>query len=228
MGPNGQPRVEALWRETLRQGLHIAAALFIIPLRWLGFKYAIGFAVIAFFWNLLAMPGLFRATLRADEKAKGYSPGMLAYSVSILVLAVFFPVPVLAAAWAVLSVSDGLATLSGKLFGKKPLCWNKDKTWTGSIAFFSSATVFGWLAFLMTAGNPGSSPIAMGLPFPALSGPPLNAFMVFAASLGAALISALAESLPLRKINDNLLAPVCYALTLALLLKAVAALVAPA
>ncbi len=148
-----QPRMEILFREFYRQALHSAAALFILPLRWLGFWYALVFAGIAFFWNLCAMPRFFPDTLRPEEKERGYSEGMLAYPVAILILALFFPRPILAGGWAVLSMADGLATLSGRLLGGTKLFWNRDKSWMGFLVYFVSAAVFGWMAMLWTWGN---------------------------------------------------------------------------
>jgi len=244
MSGQSQPRIELLYQESYRQALHIAVGLFIIPLRWLGFWYGIGFAAVALLWNLLAMPRWFRDTLRLGERLRGYSSGMLAYPLCILLLAVFFPIPVLAAAWAALSFADGLATLGGRLFGRRNLPWNQNKTWLGSCIFLASATLFGWLAWEWTAVNAdGSCPLATAwLDFLAnrfyadrapLSGffsgnriiSSLNlirehahplCFLTFALLSGSA--AALLESLPLKKLNDNLTAPLFYALVFCLLL----------
>jgi len=244
MGNQSQPRIAIIYQESYRQVLHIAVALFIIPLRWLGFRYGVGFAAAAFIWNLVVMPRWFSETLRPGEKSRGYARGMLAYPLCIFLLALFFPVPVLAAAWAVLSFADGLATFGGKLFGRRNLPWNKNKTWVGSLVFLVSATLFGWLAWEWTQINAaGSCPIAFaGLDFfwnriyanravelgflsagEKFSSLNLildkNAPMLFLAfSFLAGTAAAFLESLSLKKIDDNLTAPLCYALCFALLL----------
>jgi dolichol kinase len=220
MESTNQPKIATIYQEAYRQSLHIAAALFIIPLRWLGFRYATAFAAAAFFWNLVAMPKIFPGTLRPEEKQKGYSIGMLAYPICILLLAIFFPVPIVAAGWAVLSFADGLATVFGKLLGKRPLPWNKHKTWVGSFAFFISAALFGWVALEWTKTN-NSATILIGMAWGSrlwdqsifrISSP-----ILMLLSLISALLAALFESLPIDKINDNILAPIIYAISFLLL-----------
>ena len=243
MERNAQPPIEALFQESYRQLLHIAVALFIIPLRWFGFRYAIGFAIAAFLWNLMVMPRWFKDSFRPSEKQKGYSTGMLVYPISILVMAVLFPLPIMAAGWAVLSVSDGFATLFGKLLGKKSLPWNKKKTWIGLFSFWISASIFGLLAFLWA--NPNileSSPFSRQVLYllsralyliSGLSAPGNffyshsynNHLMVshiisklFVCSCLSALFAAFIESLPLSKLDDNIIAPISYALFLSVVL----------
>jgi dolichol kinase len=234
MEAKSQPPIEELYRESYRQVLHIGVALFIIPLRWFDYRYAIEFAIFAFFWNLLIMPRWFRGSLRPEEKQKGYSTGMLVYPVSILVMALVFPLPILAAGWAVLSLSDGFATLFGKLLGHTPLPWNKKKTWVGFSSFWASAAIFAWIAILWTGGNTEfSSPFSHRLigwlssPCFSFEIPALDAwyeieffmtfvfrdvitlfFCSFVAGLGAAII----ESLSLPKLNDNVIVPIFFSL----------------
>jgi len=45
-----------------------------------------------------------------------------------------------------LAVGDSLSTLAGKIWGKHPLFYNREKTWEGCVAFFLST--FGVLIFL--------------------------------------------------------------------------------
>jgi len=219
------PKIVILYQELYRQTLHSAVALFIIPLRWLNFWYGIIFAIIAFFWNLWLMPRWFKDSFREKEKETGYSKGMLSYSVCILVLAILFPLPMVASGWAVLSLADGLATLFGRVFGKKTLPWNKNKTWLGSMVFFISASVFGWLAFLWTLPNlNASSIISLNLLSNYLNLASLsqilsqNIFLIFTSSLIAGLISAITESLATPYLDDNLTAPLAYALTISILI----------
>ena len=231
MGKKPQPPIEELFQESYRQLLHIAVALFIIPLRWFGFRYAIGFAIAAFLWNLLVMPRWFKGSFRPSEKQKGYSTGMLVYPISILVMAVLFPLPIMAAGWAVLSVSDGSATLFGKLFGKRHLPWKKNKTWIGSFSFFISATFFGWIALLWTGNNMEFSSSFAWKFFHSLESAipifsrnecyPIDYFMnvflddtwlILFCSCIAGFGAAIIESLPFPKFNDNLFVPIFYCL----------------
>lgn len=236
MKKSKQPPIEELYQECYRQILHIAVALFIIPLRWFWFWYAIEIALAAFLWNLFIMPMWFKDSFRPVEKQKGYSTGMLVYPLSIMIMALVFPLPILAAGWAVLSLSDGFATLFGKLFGKTALPWNKNKTWIGSFSFWISAAIFGWIALLWTVPNiECSSPFSyrfinwltanlFHFEFLALdAGQEIADSISFLsqysgqllicsslAGLGAAII----ESLSIPKLDDNLLAPICYSLFL--------------
>jgi len=229
MGKKPQPPIEELFQESYRQLLHIAMALFIIPLRWFGFWYAIEIAIFAFFWNLLVMPRWFKGSFRPLEIQKGYSTGMLVYPISIIIMAVLFPLPIMAAGWAVLSVSDGCATLFGKLFGKRHLPWNKNKTWVGSFSFWASAAIFGWVALVWTGnsiefssnvswrflGLLDSATFSLNVNYPIyylmkdfLNDAPLVCGCSCIAGLGAAIV----ESLPFPKIDDNLFIPIIYCL----------------
>jgi len=234
-----QPPIEELFQESYRQVLHIGFALFIIPLRWFGFWYAIEIAIFAFFWNLIIMPRWFKDSFRPLEKQKGYSTGMLVYPISILVMAVIFPLPIMAAGWAVLSVSDGFATLFGKLLGKRHLPWNKNKTWIGTFSFWISAAIFGWLAIMWTAKNmDGSSifshqftgwlmyarvyflwPISEATAHIEffLSYSLQDPYFLLVASFIAAAGAAMIESLPIAKLDDNLVAPLCFSLFILLI-----------
>jgi len=230
---SGRPRIEILFQESYRKIIHTATAVFIIPLRWLGFWYAVGFSIAAFFWNLWAMPRWFSQSLRPREKQKGYSRGMLSYSLCVLLLAVLFPIPILAAGWAVLSLADGLAALTGGVLGKSRLPWNKNKTWIGSLVFLLAAILFGALAFVWARGlTPDhslySSPVSLkwiGFLWQKTQGDSYSTvdmsimlnetreyFMLYFAIAG--ILSALIESLPISKLDDNLSAPLAYSLAL--------------
>jgi dolichol kinase len=179
------------------------------------------------------MPKWFSHSLRPHEKHKKYSRGIVSYSICVLLLAVFFPLPILAAGWAVLSLADGLAALVGVLAGKSRLPWNKNKTWIGSLTFLVTAILFSALAFLWAHGlDPGyelySSPVSIkwtGLFWQKIHGgnsfsadiaimlsETREYFMLYFAIAG--IVSALVESLPAHKLDDNLSAPLVYSLAL--------------
>jgi len=164
------------------------------------------------------MPRFFQDSLRPKELERGFSRGMLWYSVSVFILGLCFPLPVLAGAWAVLSISDSLATLFGKFFGKKRILWNSSKTWLGFFIYFFSGGIFGWGFFLFTRANVEASSFlwfqaeSLGKMM-AVAPLPLLGF-----SLISGLASALVESLPVSWLDDNLSSPLIYALVMSLML----------
>lgn len=204
-------RIEIIFQELFRQALHCGVALFIIPLRWLGFEYALIFALSAFFWNLLIMPRWFGEAFRVEEKAKGYSVGMLSYPLAIFLLGLFFPLPILAGGWAVLSLADGLATLGGRFFGKKILPWNHHKSWVGFLIFFLCAGIFGWISFIWTWENIQGSSWLWLFDYRLENFRKINLLTLLGYSLVSGLFASLIESLPVSKIDDNLSAPLAYA-----------------
>ena len=86
------------------------------------------------------------------------------------------------------------------------------------MTFFVSGSVFGWLALIWTGENlAGSSPFwtqSLGISRVSWSDP--GQLLLYSVSAG--LISAWVESLPWKKIDDNLAAPLAYALVLTVLL----------
>ncbi|MFO8056761.1 MAG: hypothetical protein R6V10_05650 [bacterium] len=199
-------------RELIRKALHIGVVVLALPLRWFGWWYGIAFAAVSFVWNAVGMPRYFKFTFRDDEKQTGYSRGMLSYPITVLVLIIFFPLPIAASQWATLSFGDGFATLIGKFFGKTPLRWNKDKTYEGMSAFLVMGTLGSFFFFVFTLGNAeGSSFLWQSswvlLHIQSLS-IPMIAFICFASTM----VAAIFESLPFYFIDDNIIAPVAGAL----------------
>lgn len=86
----------------------------------------------------------------------------------------------------VLAFGDGSAYIGGKLFGRRKLPWNQSKTWVGTASFVLVAAPLAALAYWGEARHPSVS---------------------FSTALicgtAAAMLGALAESLPMR-ITDNL------------------------
>jgi hypothetical protein len=103
-----------------------------------------------------------------------------------------------AAAWAILAVGDGTATLAGRAFGAAPLPWNRDKTVAGSVAF-------------ILAGG-GAAVLLCWWTQPALPAPAPLLFVI-AAPVAAAAVAALVETMRIR-LDDNLSVPFAAGATL--------------
>jgi phytol kinase len=86
---------------------------------------------------------------------------------------------------AVLAFGDGSAYFAGKLWGKRKLPWNRQKSWMGTLAFVAVSAPFAALAFWFEARP--ATPFALAL----------------ACATVAAIAGAIAESLPM-KLTDNL------------------------
>ena len=93
------------------------------------------------------------------------------------------------------------------------------------MVFFISASVFGWLFFLWTLPNlNGSSIISLNLLSNYLNLLSVsqilsqNIFLIFFLFLIAGFISAITESLAIPYLDDNLTAPLAYALSISILI----------
>jgi dolichol kinase len=85
----------------------------------------------------------------------------------------------------ILALGDGSAYFGGKLFGKRKLPWNRQKSWMGTLSFILVSAPIGALAFWFEAR-------------------PTVPFELAAwCALAAAVAGAIAESLPV-KLTDNL------------------------
>ncbi len=94
-------------------------------------------ALSALVHNVFLLPRYARILWRDEDRRRGYSAGVVAYSVALVVLTiVFFGRPdVVAGAWGILAFGDGLSSVAGRLLGGPRLPWNPTKTWGGSIVF---------------------------------------------------------------------------------------------
>ena len=200
-------------RELIRKMLHIGVVLFALPLRWLGYWYALVFSVAALIWNGYGMPRLFRFTFREEENKAGYSTGMLSYPLTVFFLAVFFPLPIAVSQWATLSFGDGFATLFGKFFGTHPLPWNKEKTVEGISAFLVMGTLGALFFFWFTMQNvSGSSFLWQGSGVLTLIAG-MDFWEVVVLCVISTAFAAFFESLPIPHVDDNVAAPLAGALT---------------
>lgn len=111
------------------------------------------------------------------------------YPASIFLLALIFHhyLEIVAMAWALLALGDGMAGLTGAAWGKHRLPFNPEKTWEGFAAFI----IFGGAGCVLMKFWVGNTPLTS------------KAWII---CLAAALAGALIESLPIR-LTDNATVP---------------------
>ena len=190
--------------ETARQAVHITMVGWAFLLRVLSWRQAAALALTALLFNAFVLPRAGgRAIFRPDDVRSGVPAGILFYPLSVLILVLVFRerLDIAAAAWAILAVGDGVATIAGRGIASRRLPWNRDKTVAGSVSFALTGGAAGVLLCWWTQP-------ALPLPAPAA--------FVIGAPLVAAIAAALVESLPGR-LDDNLSVPFAAGATLWLL-----------
>ena len=175
--------------ETTRQVVHMTMGGFALLLRWIPWWQAVALATAALAFNLFLLPRLRVNLYRPGESERGVH-GIIWYPLAVLLLLVTFPrrPDIAAAAWGILAIGDGIATLAGRAIGGPRWPWNREKTLSGSAAFAIGGAAAG--VFLAWWCRPAVIP------------PPAFAFTI-AAPILAALAAALVETLPVR-LDDNL------------------------
>ncbi len=124
--------------EFFRKMIHISFGLGALALRYLTPLQALSLAATAFLFNCFLLHRVTSGRVfRKGEEQKGYSPGILLYPLSIIILIIVFywRMEIVAAAWGFLAFGDGAATIAGKLIKGKKLPWNKKKSVIGFISF---------------------------------------------------------------------------------------------
>ena len=97
--------------------MHVGSGLFALLLRVLTWWQAAALATTALLFNLLVLPRVGgRRLYRPLDEARGFPLGILLYPMSVLMLILIFPMrpDIVAAAWAILALGDGAATLVGQ------------------------------------------------------------------------------------------------------------------
>ena len=187
--------------ETRRQMLHMAMASFALLLRALTWWQAALCALAAFLFNLFVLPRVGGASLnRPSDAARGYPLGILFYPLSVLLLILAFPrrPDIVAAAWGILALGDGAATVVGTRSHGPRLPWNPDKSVAGSLAFIAAGALAGIVLAWWT--RPAVAPA-----------PPI--LFTFGAPVLAAIAAAGVESLRVR-LDDNISVPIGAAIVL--------------
>ena len=222
--------------ELPRKLVHVGMGAFALLLRWLTPWQAMLMAVAALILNSFFLHGITRgALLRPEERASGFSRGVVLYPAILLLTFIVFRsrLELAAGIWALLAVGDGMATLSGLALRGPRLLWNPKKTWSGLVAFVlfgtaASAWVIRWVqrAGTWTVGGSDASGGLLTLGGSDASGRIGDAFLLggtvgHAGAAGvpgslsflvigclvATTAAALAESLD-TKADDNIVVPV--------------------
>jgi uncharacterized protein (TIGR00297 family) len=175
--------------ETARKTVHMAMGGFALLLRWLPWWQAVALAAAALAFNLFLLPRLGLGLHRPGDEARGVH-GIVWYPLAVLLLIVSLPhrLDIAAAAWGILAIGDGVATLAGRAIGGRCWPWNREKTLSGSLAFAACGAAAG--VFLAWWCRPAVIP------------PPVIAFTIVA-PIAAAIVAALVETIPVR-LDDNL------------------------
>ena len=171
---------------------------FSLLLRFLTWWQAALCAVLAAAFNVWILPRLQPRVFRPGDLEAPWRSGIVIYPLSIVALILVFPhqPAIVAAAWAILAVGDGAATLVGMKARTRALPWNPQKTVGGLAAFI----VFGGAAGIAAA--PWTTGLPLGSSAWTLAGPAT-----------AAVVAGLAESAPLG-LDDNITVPVTAAVVL--------------
>jgi uncharacterized protein (TIGR00297 family) len=188
------PGSEMLLRAPLfstRKIVHMSMLSFAFLLPYLTWTQAAGCALLALLFNLVVLPRL-DVDLRkstATAPPAGVWTGIVIYPISVLGLILLYrhAMYVVGATWAILALGDGLAGVAGTAWRGPTLPWNREKTWSGFLAFLVAGTAGAYVLTRWTA--------------PTLA--PDFALRVCAAT---ALVGALVESAPIR-LDDNATVP---------------------
>jgi uncharacterized protein (TIGR00297 family) len=180
--------------EDTRQALHIAMGALALLLRYLAWWEAAVLAGVAVAFNLFALPRIAGPSLyRPGEFARRHYSGVALYPASVLVLLLVLPDrrDIVAAAWAILAIGDGMATIVGRRVPGPRIPWNRDKSVAGSAAF----VLFG-----------GAAGAALSWWCrPVIIPPPYDWFSI-AMPFAAALAAAAVETVPIG-LDDNITVP---------------------
>ncbi len=167
---------------------------FALLLPFLSWGEAAGAALLALAFNLLALPRLSvdlrkRMAAGADESAGPLWTGIVAYPVSVLALVLLFGrrMEVVAAAWAIMALGDGLASVVGVAWRGRQLPWSRRKTWPGFLTF-------------IVAGSLGAFALARWV------NPAVPSLRLLALCTATAVVGAVVESIPIR-LDDNFSVP---------------------
>ena len=175
--------------ETARQLVHMSMGAFALLLRWLAWWQALVLALSALLFNLYVLPSVARGLYRPDDDRRRVH-GIVLYPVSVVGLLLCFPKrpDIVAAAWGILAIGDGIATLAGRALDGPRWPWNREKTVAGSAAFFIAGGAAA--VFLIWWCRP--SHVA-----------PETFPLMASVAITAALAAAAVETIPVR-LDDNL------------------------
>ena len=182
--------------ELIRKGVHSATGALLLLLRWVEPIVLVPVAAAGLAFNTLLLPRLEGWRLwRPAEREAGTAPAVVAYPVSVLVLLLVFHrrPEVVVVGWGLLAFGDGAAAIGGRLWGRRRLPWNQDKTWAGLLSFWVGGTLAVWCVLSWVTSEL-----------------PLDDFRFVAVAV-TALAAALVESSN-QRLDDNITVPMVAAL----------------
>jgi uncharacterized protein (TIGR00297 family) len=186
--------------ELSRKLVHIAFGGCALALRFLSWWHTALLAIAALIFNLFVLPRVAGHLYRPDEQTGSARSGIVLYPISVLLLVLVFPsrLDIAAAAWAILAVGDGMATVAGRRLGWGAIPWNREKSFAGSFALFFCGGLAGALLAWWCRPNVTPAP---------------ELWFSVAAPFVAALVAAFVETIPVR-LDDNISVPASAAAVL--------------
>jgi uncharacterized protein (TIGR00297 family) len=174
---------------TTRKLIHILMLGFAFLLPILTWVQAAGCTVLALLFNVFLLPRFAVDLRKRPDQTSSAWTGVVLYPISVLVLILLYRhhLHIAASAWAILALGDGMASMAGESLRGPSLPWNREKTWSGFVAF-------------TIAGATGAYVLARWV------APALPVEKVFIVSVAGALVGALVESVPIR-LDDNVSVP---------------------
>jgi uncharacterized protein (TIGR00297 family) len=169
-----------------RKLVHMSMLGFAFLLPYLTWVEAAGLAALALLFNISVLP---RLGFDFSKREGDTWTGIILYPASVLLLILFYRnhLHIAGAAWAIMALGDGLASVAGEAVRGPRLPWNREKTWSGFAAF-------------VLAGSAGSFALSRWI------APQLAADKVVLVCFAAVLVGAVVESLPIR-LDDNASVP---------------------
>jgi uncharacterized protein (TIGR00297 family) len=174
-----------------RKLVHVSMLSFAFLLPFLTWVQAAGAAVLALLFNLFILPHIaVDLSKRADgDAAANIWTGIVLYPISVLALILFYRnhMHIAAAAWAIMALGDGAASVAGESLRGPALPWNREKTWSGFCGF-------------VIVGTAGAYVLSRWV------SPSLPAGRVLLICAATALVGGVVESVPIR-LDDNVSVP---------------------
>jgi len=169
--------------------MSMLALAFLLPI--LTWVQAAGCAVLALLFDIILLPRLGVDLRKSPHQdiAAGIWTGLLLYPISVLALILLYRhhLHIAAAAWAIMALGDGMASVSGEALRGPELPWNRRKTWTGFGGFLVAGTIGAIVLTRWVA-------------------PTIPTDKVWTVSAAAAVVGAVVESVPIH-LDDNVSVP---------------------
>ncbi|MGH9401993.1 MAG: DUF92 domain-containing protein [Terriglobia bacterium] len=181
-------------RPISRRRLHLALVIPAFLLFSITWYETAALAVMILLFDIYLLPDLAAEAGQSGQKEdwaglQHSRAAIILYPIAILLLALIFNhyLEIVAAAWALLALGDGMAGVIGAGWGRSRLPFNREKTWEGFAAFVLFGGAGALLLMLWVNGA------TLGR----------KALVI---CLAAALVGAFVESLPIR-LSDNITVP---------------------